>query len=135
MTSTRMFRTALSLAALVGGLACGSDKGTNPGPGIATVSLATPNADDGAVLVTLTGAGVSNPQPGSSGYRMYFRLVSADEVRVLLVGDLSAGILLSVSVGDINSIGNYAGTVVEVASRTDALRTSLAGYSLAFAAQ
>ena len=135
MTITRIFRTVLSLAALIGGLACGSDSGTNPGPGTATVSLTTPNADDGAVLVTLTGPGVSNPQPGSSAYRLYFRVVSADELRVMVVGDLSAGVLLTLGVGAVTSIGQYSGTFVEVASRTDVLRATLTGYSLTFAAQ
>ena len=145
MTITRIFRTVLSLAALIGGLACGSDSGkillerrcalANPGPGTATVSLTTPNADDGAVLVTLTGPGVSNPQPGSSAYRLYFRVVSADELRVMVVGDLSAGVLLTLGVGAVTSIGQYSGTFVEVASRTDVLRATLTGYSLTFAAQ
>lgn len=135
MTITRIFRTVLSLAALIGGLACGSDSGTNPGPGTATVSLTTPNADDGAVLVTLTGPGVSNPQPGSSAYRLYFRVVSADELRVMVVGDLSAGVLLTLGVGAVTSIGQYSGTFVEVASRTDVLRATLTGYSLTFVAQ
>jgi len=135
MTITRIFRTVLSLAALIGGLACGSDSGTNPGPGTATVSLTTPNADDGAVLVTLTGPGVSNPQPGSSAYRLYFRVVSADELRVMVVGDLSAGVLLTLGVGEVTSIGQYSGTFVEVASQTDVLRATLTGYSLTFAAQ
>lgn len=135
MTITRMFRPVLSLAVLLGGLACGSDSGTNPGPGSAAVSLATPNADDGAILVTLTGPGVSNPQPGSSAYDVYFRVVSADELRIMVVGDLSTGVLLTVGVGAVTSIGQYSGTIVEVASRADVLRTSLTGYSLAFAAQ
>jgi hypothetical protein len=87
------------------------------------------------MLVTLTGPGVSNPQPGSSAYDVYFRVVSADELRVMVVGDLSTGVLLTVGVGAVSSIGQYSGTIVEVASRTDVLRTSLTGYSLVFAAQ
>ena len=135
MNSARIGMIAMGLAAMVGGLACGSDSGTGTTTGTATVSLVTPNADDGAVLVKLTGPGVANPQPGSSAYDVYFRVVSADELRAMVVGDLSNGVLLTVGVGAVGSIGQYSGTVVEVASRTDVLRTSLTGYSLAFAAQ
>lgn len=134
MISARICMIAMGLA-LLGGLACGGDSGTGTTTGTAAVSLATPNADDGAVLVTLTGPGVSNPQAGSSAYDVYFRVVSADELRVLVIGDLSNGVLVTVGVGAVGSIGQYSGTVVEVASRTDVLRVSLAGYSLAFAAR
>ena len=135
MNSARSIPIALGLAVLVGGLACGSDSGTNPTPGTATVSLATPNADDGAVLVTLTGPGLANPQAASSAYHTYFRLASANELRVIVVGNLSAGALLTVGVGEVNHIGKYAGTVVEAASRMDQLRSALTGYSLTFAGQ
>ena len=135
MNSARIIPIALGLGALLGGLGCGNDTSTNPTPGRATVSLATPNVDDGAVQVTLTGPGLANPLAATSAYRLYFRLASADELRVMVVGDLSAGVLLTVGVGEVNHIGKYAGTVVQAASRTDQLRTTLTGYGLTFAGQ
>jgi hypothetical protein len=133
MTPMRWTRIGLSLALLGVGLSCG---GASMGPkaGTATVSLVTPNGDDGAVLVTLTGPGLANAQSASSSYHVYWRAVSPSEVRAIVVGDLTAGAVLTVSIDDVGKIGQYGGTVVEAASRSDVVRSSTAGYGVKFAA-
>jgi hypothetical protein len=115
-------------------LACGSNS-TGPTARTTTVALVTTNADDGAVLLTLTGPGLANMQASSSSYRVYWRAASANEIPAIVVGNLTAGAVLTVSVDDLNSLGQYGGTVDEVASRTDQVRTSVSGYGVSFAKQ
>lgn len=131
MSAARCISIGLGLTALLGGLACSNDMGPNTA-GVVSVSLTTPNADDGALLVTITGPGVTNPHAGSSGYRLDWQSVTADELRIIVVGDLSDGVLVTMDVAAVNRLGDYHGVVVEAASRTDQLRASLSGYSLTF---
>ncbi len=123
-----------TMAAILG--SCGNDP-SGPGggggggnAGTATVSLSSPNADDGAVLVTLNGSGLTNVRPPNSSYQVFWRLASANVLKVAVVGDLADGPLFTVDVPDVSNLAGYAGTVDQAASRTDALRGSLSGYSI-----
>jgi len=127
---------AIGLALVVVAPACSNDQtgpAQQPTPGTATVALVTPNIDDGAVLLTLTGPGLSTPQPADPAYLLYSLAVNPNELRVIVVGDLGPTSLVTVHVDDLNRISEYAGTVVDAASRTDAARTSLVGYGLTIA--
>jgi hypothetical protein len=133
MRTQRWIGIRLGLALLGLGLGCGGGDSSGPTAGSLTVSLVTPNSDDGAVLLTLTGPNLANAQSASSSYRLYWRLVSPGEVRAILVGNLTAGAVLTVDVDDLSKIGQYSGTVVEAASRSDVVRASMAGYGVTFA--
>jgi hypothetical protein len=134
MNAMRWTRIGLGVALLGAGPACGGNS-TGPKAGTMAVSLVTPNADDGAVLLTLTGPGLANVQASSSSYRVYWRAASANEVHAVVVGNLSAGAVLTVDVDDLGKVGQYAGAVDEVASRTDQVRASVTGYGVTFAKQ
>lgn len=125
------FLTACGLATtLVLGSASCSD---SPGPddsGPLTVSLTTPNADDGALLVVVTGPELTDIQPTSSAYQVFSRRAGATETRVIVVGDIVAGPVFTASVPTGSVASEFAASMSEVASRTDALRPSTAGYSL-----
>lgn len=131
MKTRRMILIGLSLAAA---FACSGDSG-GPKSGTATVSLITPNTDDGAISVVLTGPGLSNVQPASSAYAAYWRVVSANEVHIIVAGDLSASVLATVTVDDLQHVGDYHAQVLEVASRSDVPRISVAGYAVTLRAQ
>ena len=133
MRTARRIGLGLSFTALAIGLGCGGDGSTGPQAGTAKVALVTPNSDDGAVLLTLTGPGLSNVQPTNPSYVMYVRSASASEVRVILVGNLIAGPVLTVDVDDVGKLGQYHGTVVDAASRSDAARGSTSGYGVTLA--
>jgi len=133
MRTQRWVGMGLGLALLGLGPGCGGSDSTGPVAGTVTVSLVTPNADDGAVLVTLTGPNLATVQAASSAYRVYWRLVSAGEVRAIVVGNLTAGAVLTVNVDDVGKVGQYSGSVVEAASRSDVVRASVAGYGVTFA--
>jgi hypothetical protein len=115
------------------GLGCG-DNAIAPKPGNAIVSFTTPDADDGVVLLALFGPGFADIQPANGSYRVYSLAASPTEVHVLVVGDLAAGALLTVNVDDPGRLAEYHGTVVEVASRSDEVRTVVPGYDVTFAA-
>lgn len=133
MRTQRWIGMGLNLALLGLGLGCGGSDSTGPVAGTVTVSLVTPNADDGAVLLTLTGPNLANAKSASSAYRLYWRLVSPGEVRAIVVGNLTAGAVLTVDVDDVGKVGQYNGSVVEAASRSDVVRASAAGYGVTFA--
>lgn len=134
MNRIRTRLIASGLTALLGaGLGCGNEATAPAMPGAAITSLTTPNADDGAILVTVTGPGLANVQPAGSGYLVFWRLVSPQEVRALVVGDLGSGPLFTVDVPDLRRVGEYSGTVVEAASRADAVRVGVSGYAVKLA--
>ncbi|OLE60495.1 MAG: hypothetical protein AUG10_05490 [Gemmatimonadetes bacterium 13_1_20CM_2_70_10] len=129
-------RARILLAAavvLAAAAACGKDSPTGPTSGVVTLSLVTPNADDGAVTLVLTGPGIASLDAASSAYAVYWRVVSATEARGIVVGNLSAGVIATASVGDANHVGDYHVEILEVASRSDDVRASTAGYAVTLA--
>jgi hypothetical protein len=129
MNTIRTSIAAIAAVTLVGLADCKSNT-SPPTPGTVTVSFHSPNTDDGAALFTLTGPGIQDAQAASSTYKVYWRVVSATEVRFLVVGDLTNGVVATMTIDDLNKVKEYAGTFIEVASRTDAVRASVSGYSL-----
>ena len=136
MRTNRWIGLGLSLGLLVTALSCGGDNAVAPrAPGSMTVSLTTPNTDDGAVLVALFGPGFTNIRPASASYRVYSLTASPTEIRILVVGDLSTGALLSLDIDDPARIAEYHGTVIQAASRDDIVHTVSTDYDLTFAAR
>ena len=145
MRSVRLALVALMI--LGAGLGCGRHA-TSPNPpapppppppppppaGSAIVSLGTPNADDGAVIVTLHGPGFSELQSASSGYLFYSRLGNGQDAHVIVVGNISAGPLFSFKVAAGSALSAYTVAIEQVASRADALRANTANYSLTVSA-
>jgi len=127
------YHVALAAALVAVGLGCGSNPVAVATPGPILASLATPHTDDGALLVAVTGPGITTVQAAGSGNVVFWRLVSPTEVRVLVVGDLGAGPLFTVDVPDPHQSGQYASAVLEVASRVDSIRPTTAGYAVTFA--
>ena len=122
------FIAAIAIVALAGLADCKGD--SPPTPGTVTVSFHSPNSDDGAATFVLTGPGIRDAQAASSTYKVYWRVVSATEVRFLVVGDLTSGVVATATIDDLTKVGQYQGSVIEVASRTDAVRPSVSGYSI-----
>lgn len=114
----------------VAALALGSCSG--PVAGDLTVTLVTPNSDDGAILVRVT-ASASKEVTGATvvcgGCKIFKEQPSATELVAVVTGNLVAGPLVRVSVTDTKSPKSYTVQVQQVASRTYQVR-SLSGYSL-----
>jgi hypothetical protein len=134
----RFALVALTVAAA--GIGCGDSSSTAPTPKTpdlalaAVVSLATPNGDDGAVVVTLKGPDLSSIQAPSSAYVVYSRLSTSQEARVFVIGNVAAGPLLTVKFAAGQQLAAYSATVEQVATRADALRGSTTGYQLTVSA-
>lgn len=126
--TVRAMGAVLVLLAMSG---CG-DPTSEGQPGTLVVSIATPHGDDGAVALTISGTGLTNVAPTASGYRVFWRLVADDQMRVLIFGTITSGPVLSVTVGDVRRPETYTGTVTEAATRTDALREDVSGYAVTF---
>ncbi len=116
--------------------ACGDSDPVEPPeppiPGLVVVSLSTPAQDDGAALFTITGPGLSIIQTANANYNLAWRLVSGTEVRILLVGDITSGPVVTMQVSDLRRINEYTGIMIEVADRTGALRSSVSDRILSF---
>ncbi|HYR11100.1 MAG TPA: hypothetical protein VEQ60_25190 [Longimicrobium sp.] len=134
-----MKRTRLSLALLLAlaAAACtgGDDGGTTPPPpepGVLTVSLTTPNGDDRALVVELTGPSISEVASANAAYVVHARPAGTGGVRAAVFGSLGSGALLRFQVPDVNNAAAYKATVVEVADAGNALRQTT-GYTAAVA--
>lgn len=132
MTHTHVIRLgALAGALALGASGCSSDASTAPtSSGPVTVSLTTPNLDDGALMVIVKGVGPPTIQSASSAYQVYWRQAKAGETRVIVVGDISAGPLFTATPPPGGSSSGITASVTEVASRANLLRTSTDGYTL-----
>ena len=125
-------RIALATAPFLAALAC-SEAIPPATPGVIALLLTTPNADDGAISLVLTGPGVTSVASANSAL-VYWRVVSATEARVIVVGDLSNGVLATAAVAEANRLSGYHVEIVEVATRSDAVRASTASYAINVAA-
>ena len=118
-------------------VSCGDDdKGStgppDPVPGTLTLSLATPYGDDGAVLLRLEGPDMT--QVGLAAPGLYLRfLEDQGGVTAVFVGDVSAGDMLTFDVPDVNRVDSYGATMLQAADRSNAVRGSLAEYTLTVA--
>ena len=126
--------SAVALA-LALGLACGGDGDdggpTNGGgPDTLVLSLITPNNDDGAILFTLSGGDIDNPTAVFAADVFFFRSTGATSISAVIVGDISAGAVVEFEVPAGTSASSYTTTITEVADRSNALRGSVASYSL-----
>jgi hypothetical protein len=118
---------ALAILALPAALATCS----GPVAGDLTVSLVTPNADDGAIVVRVTASQskeITGAAVACTGCRIFTEQPSSTELRAVVTGDLVAGPLVHVSVSDTKAPAAYSVQIVQVANRSYQLRSS-SGYS------
>ena len=144
----RRRRRLLMLTGAVALAACGGDGGgaaTEPPPtpvqptapvavpGTLTVRLVTPNTDDGAILLEITGpAPAAEPTSAAQGVVVHAR-ASGNTSRVAAFGPIGPGDLLRFSVPDVNAAPQYTARAIEASDRGSALRTSVTGYQLTIA--
>jgi hypothetical protein len=105
---------------------------SGPVAGELTISLVTPNSDDGAILVRVTASEskeVTSITVVCSGCTIFKEQPSATEVRAVVTGNLAAGPLVRIGVSDTKSPDAYSAQVQQVASRTYQVRAT-SGYAL-----
>jgi hypothetical protein len=125
----------LLAALLTGALSCDNRRDVTqplpPQPGTLTVRLTTPRADDGAIVFELRGQGDATPQLADTTMWMFTERVDSTLTRVVLVGDLVSGPLVTFEVVDVQR--PYTATLVQVSDRANAVRAQLQDYDLAIA--
>lgn len=137
MRNTRIPVAIVLCALLSTSVSCGDDDNGSTGPpdpvpGTLTLSLDTTYGDDGAVLLRLEGPDMT--QVGLAAAGLYLRFLEDQTgVTAVFVGDVSAGDLLTFHVPDVNQLASYGATMLEAADRSNALRGSLAEYTLTVA--
>jgi hypothetical protein len=99
------------------------------------VSLATPNADDGAIVFTISGPSINGFTPAAGVELVESRVTASGTTTstVLARGTLATGVIGTVSVRGVNADGPYTAQVREVAARASGMyaqRTDLSQYRI-----
>lgn len=106
--------------------ACG-DAGPASAPGTVDVALVSPNGDEGAAVITFSGTGIG--EISATTGTVYSR---EDDGRVTVVVVNEPGGELSFRMALADTTDKPVATVEQVAATNDALRTTLAGYTVEF---
>ena len=108
--------------------ACGGDAASLPVPGTLTLRLHTPNANDGALVVVVSGGPVLAVRP--AGSLELARNSDGAGTHLLLVGDLTEGVVALVDIPDISRASAYVATLEQVADRTSFSLLDAAAYQV-----
>ena len=103
-----------------------------PKAGELVLELTTPRQDDGAIAFTVTaaeGVEIVSLAPACDGCQAFSHLVSATELRGVVIGELAAGAIARLHVSDMRDPVRYTVAIREVARR-DVSLTSAAPYQL-----
>jgi hypothetical protein len=123
-------RWILAVAVLLLVVACAKDAtGGAAQAGTLTLRLTTPHVDDGAMTFTVSGGPIDSAVAVNASLRLFTRR-GGETLNGAVVGALVNGAVITVYVPDAGAAARYTATVLEVADRQDALRPSLAGYTI-----
>lgn len=141
--SGRLRLIALAGIAILGAISCGKNTPVSPPPpppppppgtaGVLTVSLATPNTDDGALLLEVKGPSIRGVAAKTAALQVFADTMSTTTVRTVVAGSLSSGGLFTFQVPDVNAATSYTVTIVDIADRQNRLRSGANGYVLTVA--
>lgn len=128
MKARRLIRLAALLLVFAG---CGGEESTGPQPGRLQLCISTPNSDDRAVALTVTGT-VSDIQ-AIAGYQVYVRVIE-DRTAIIVVPQGSAAFpageteVATLDVPDVRAASDYSVAVIQGAGTDYELRFG-AGYN------
>ena len=122
---------AFAFGALILLAGCGSKEPTGPVAGELVITLTSPGATDGAVLLRLVGP-VDEVQAEGS-YLVESAALSDGITRIVVVGTIVSGPVARISIPDMSQASQYFGLVEQVADRGSFALLSVAGYSVTIA--
>ena len=102
-------------------------------PGTLTARLVTPNSDDGAILLDITGPAPAAEITAAVQGAVVHSRTNGNTTRVAVFGSLASGALLRFSVPDVNAAAQFTAQVTEASDRANALRPSATGYQITIA--
>jgi hypothetical protein len=123
------FAPLLMLLAACGGSSPTGSSGGDATPGWLSVELTTPNGDDGAVQLRITGPGVDSVV-ASSPYNG-FGVASGSTADLVLTGAIQTGRVARFQVSDVSRASQYAVSVTAVAQRGSYALRATSGYQTA----
>ena len=137
-------KRGVALAVLVAAAACTGRTPTAPSapvppppsqppPGSSGLTVALSVKDTtavGLVILTLKGPHFGTIKVAAPDYVLFSRNPSAQEVRLIVVGNLAAGPLLTISGDSLQAPAMYAATLDQVVSRQDQVQPDVSRYSL-----
>jgi hypothetical protein len=123
----RLILSLMGVLTLGGVVACAHEPEA-PTPGSLNLALATPNSDDGAVLLTITGGPVDSVE--SAGFALYSARVDPNTLRIIVIGSLAPGTIARIRIADDRQSSRYSAAINQVAIRTSHAQRDPAGYSL-----
>jgi len=104
-----------------------------PVPGTLTVRLVTPNTDDGAILLEITGPAPAAELTSAAQGAVVHARANGNTSRIAVFGALGSGALLRFSVPDVNAAQQFSAQLLEASDRGSALRPSVTAYQLTIA--
>ena len=132
MSASRFFRTvAPVLAALLLATCRDSTGNDRPIVGWLALRLTTPNADDGGVFISVSGAAIDSIRTAHPV--LITRRESATSIRAVISGNLSGGVIAEIRVPDTRQSAQYSAVISEAASRSYTQR-DVAGYQISVVA-
>lgn len=113
--------------------ACDSDPAETPTAGSLTVSISTPNPMESAMLVRITGPGISDARAVSTDHVLHVSDHAPGEFQAIILGDLTSGPLMRFDVPDIAALQKYSAEILQVASPNYDLREDSGQYGITLA--
>ncbi len=110
---------------------CGTKQPVGPVAGELVVTLTSPGAADGAVLLRLVGP--VDEVKAERGYLVESAALSDGITRIVVVGTITTGPVARISIPDMSQASQYFGLVEQVADRGSYALLSVAGYSVSVA--
>jgi hypothetical protein len=118
---------SLLLAGVTTLAACAHDT-SGPTAGTLAVNLASPNNDDGAVLLTVSGGPIDSV--ASPGHQIYSARLDSSTLRLIVTGNVASGTIATIYLADMRLASNYSATVNQVAARESYAQHDAASYTL-----
>ena len=122
-----------ALVALVANCGGGGGGGNDPVPGLLTLTLNTPNADDGALLFRVTG-GVVDSVYATGMIQDGSYTVQPTYTRIVVAGNIVDGAVAQIKVADVGDVASYSVIMEQVAVRITNAQRSPVGYSISVSA-
>jgi hypothetical protein len=105
----------------------GCSNNTGPTAAALNVSLSSPNADDGAVLLTISGGPVDSVE--ALGYAVYTARSGAETLELIVTGHFGSGPIARIHVPDSRHVSRYSARIGQVAARATYAQRDVVSYS------